>query len=88
MLEKNNKPKVKKMLIRKEGENKYIFLTPYGKPMKINAITKEIIELCNGENTYNDICKIIKKNYNVDYDLAKKNISELLKKFKICGILS
>lgn len=87
MTDYNYKPHVKHIKIRREDDNSYVMMNPYGRILKINSVSKEIIELCNGKNTINDIVgKIAKQDKDVK-NSVEIIIQEFLEKLAYCKIL-
>lgn len=64
------------LLWRKE-DDKHILLARHDIYV-LNEFSREILEMCNGKNTVNDIAILISKKYDLEIDFALKNIMEFL----------
>lgn len=74
----------------KKKPNEYLF-SPYKDGLRdsivINDTAMEILSLCNGINSIEDIIKILKKKYNEKEDIVKQNVEEFLKPFIELGVI-
>ncbi len=65
-----------------------LYNAPQGKAHRINATALEVLKLCNGERTINEIAEKLAEIYNADLEVLKKDIIEIIEKFaelKIVG---
>lgn len=54
---------------------------------KINRTARDILELCNGERSHEEICKILAEKFDEDISSVKKKVSVFLQKCEVKGIL-
>lgn len=87
MRDKTYSPYVKMLRIRKESDNEFVTLSAYGKIIKMNTISKKILEYCNGKNTIDEIATFICNEYKAPKDCVIKDIFILLDKMKLCGMV-
>ncbi|AOR24997.1 PqqD family protein [Clostridium taeniosporum] len=82
-----DKPYIKNLIIRLENDNEYILLNLYGKPLKINDIGKNFLELCDGLKTIDEISSIICTKYNASKTLVIKDALTFFNQMDICKVL-
>lgn len=79
---------VSKYRIRQENIDEFLIMSPYGKTIKINSIGKFILDLCNGENTINQIVNKITDIYDIDSTIVLNDVYNFINKLKLCGLIN
>lgn len=75
-----------KVRIRKDLDG-YVLYRSNGLTLLLNPTAYETLSACNGKNSPTDIAGLLSNKYNVDREIAEKNVIEFLEHFKKMGML-
>ncbi len=87
MCKKPLKLTIENIIIQNNNKDTYILLNPTARVLKVNEIGKIIIELCNGNNTAEDIITQIVRQFGADYNQVRDDVIGFLEKLRICQLL-
>ena len=74
--------------LRKEGIDYFLLINEnLFSVARINRTAVEIISLCNGINTVEDISRILSKKYNVPFERVREDVKQTLNKLYSIGLL-
>jgi len=76
------KPKISEKVRMRKDLDGYLIYYPRGHIYLVNEIGYEILSLCNGENTIDDISTFLSNKYKIDKSKAYNDVKKFLKKFE------
>ena len=75
-------------LVTRKHEGKMVVFNPEtGKVFLLNKTAHMILDFCDGNRNLNEIARLIAEHFQIDMDLATKDIKEILEDFKKAQII-
>jgi len=73
--------------IRKETDNCYLTISPYGKIIELNEVGYQILSVARKFDNVKSLISNVASLYNVSEDTIREDILEFIYEMELCGII-